>query len=208
MDATSTPSRFVILAAIDGSAATDHVVASAARFSRTIAGAELHLLHTVDRVADAEHSALGDTFADEEIRRRLFVEAAATRARELGVARVVIHLIDAQPARGILQLAANIQADLVLVGTHGRKGVARFVMGSVAEEVMRKASCPVLVVREKDYAAVAQEIEPPCPDCLEIQRSTSGAKTTCARHARHHPRAHLHYELAEPFAAGSMFVRP
>jgi hypothetical protein len=95
----------------------------------------------------------------------------------------------------------------VLVGTHGRKGAARLVMGSVAESVVRKAGCPVLVVREKDYAAVP-EIDPPCPDCLETQRATKGAKLWCARHSEHHPRAHLHYEFAEPFASGSMFVRP
>jgi nucleotide-binding universal stress UspA family protein len=207
MDAKS-DSRFVMLAAIDGSAATDHVVASAARLSRMIDGAELHLLHTVDRVAEAELSMLGDAFAEREERRRLLVEAAATRARDLGTPRVITHRIDAKPTQGILQLASDIHADLVLVGTHGRKGVERFVMGSVAEAVVRHASCPVIVVREKNYSATAPEIEPPCADCLETQRATRGAKLWCSRHAEHHPRAHLHYEAADPYGTGSMLVRP
>jgi nucleotide-binding universal stress UspA family protein len=49
------------------------------------------------------------------------------------------------PAASILALAQSIQADLVIVGTHGRTGIERLVLGSVAKEVLRGASCPVLV---------------------------------------------------------------
>lgn len=49
------------------------------------------------------------------------------------------------PAASILALARSIQADLVIVGTHSRTGLERLVLGSVAQEVLRGASCPVLV---------------------------------------------------------------
>jgi nucleotide-binding universal stress UspA family protein len=59
-----------------------------------------------------------------------------------------------QPAEGILQAAAQVRADLIVMATHGRRGLAHFFMGSVVESVLRKVECPVLAVRghaaEKD----------------------------------------------------------
>jgi nucleotide-binding universal stress UspA family protein len=51
---------------------------------------------------------------------------------------------DAAPT--ILRVAQEIHADLIVMGTHGRTGLARMLMGSVAEQVVRKAACPVLTV--------------------------------------------------------------
>jgi universal stress protein A len=52
------------------------------------------------------------------------------------------------PAPGaILDVAAESKADLIVMGTHGRSGVGRLLLGSVAEEVLRKAPCPVLTVK-------------------------------------------------------------
>lgn len=51
------------------------------------------------------------------------------------------------PRDVILEVAAALPADLVVVGSHGRRGVQRLVLGSVAEAVVRTAPCPVLVVR-------------------------------------------------------------
>jgi len=51
-----------------------------------------------------------------------------------------------QPADEILRLARKVSCDLIVMGTHGRTGLARLLHGSVAEEVLRKATCPVLTV--------------------------------------------------------------
>jgi nucleotide-binding universal stress UspA family protein len=48
---------------------------------------------------------------------------------------------------GILHVAAETHADLIVLGTHGRTGLARLLMGSVAEQVVRKAPCPVMTVK-------------------------------------------------------------
>jgi nucleotide-binding universal stress UspA family protein len=66
-----------------------------------------------------------------------------------------LHLLAGPPAKEIVRVARSVGADLVIVGTHGRRGVRRLVLGSVAEEVLRSAPCPVLVVRGKDWAASA-----------------------------------------------------
>ena len=51
------------------------------------------------------------------------------------------------PAEAILRACAELQADLLIMGTHGRTGLKRLLMGSVAEEVLRHAKTPVMVVR-------------------------------------------------------------
>lgn len=57
------------------------------------------------------------------------------------------YVIFGDPATEILQLAQDTSCDLVVMGTHGRTGLSRILMGSVAETVIRKATCPVLVVK-------------------------------------------------------------
>jgi nucleotide-binding universal stress UspA family protein len=56
------------------------------------------------------------------------------------------------PSERILALATELQADLIVIGTHGRKGIQRLMVGSVAENVLRHAHCSVWVVRHKHHA--------------------------------------------------------
>ena len=51
------------------------------------------------------------------------------------------------PRDGVLATARALGADLIVMGTHGRRGLSRFFIGSVAEHVVRRATCPVLTVR-------------------------------------------------------------
>lgn len=55
------------------------------------------------------------------------------------------------PKDEILQTAIEWSADLIIVGTHGRTGIDHFISGSVAEKVVRKAKCPVLIIPNKEY---------------------------------------------------------
>jgi nucleotide-binding universal stress UspA family protein len=55
-------------------------------------------------------------------------------------------LVEGDPAAMILKAAHDEQADIIVMGTHGRSGIGRLIMGSVAETVMRKSHCPVLTV--------------------------------------------------------------
>jgi len=56
-------------------------------------------------------------------------------------------LIVGEPADAIVQVAAETRSDLIVMGTHGRSGLARLLLGSVAESVLRNATCPVLTVK-------------------------------------------------------------
>lgn len=70
---------------------------------------------------------------------------------------------EGDPAAEILGLAQDLPADLIVMGTHGRTGLERLLMGSVAEQVVRKAPCPVLTVKtpfpEDEAEAGAQQQE-------------------------------------------------
>jgi len=68
-------------------------------------------------------------------------------------------LEDGDADETILRVAQEIQADLIVMGTHGRTGLGRLLMGSVAEKVLRKATCPVLTVR-RPFSETVPEAEP------------------------------------------------
>lgn len=62
-----------------------------------------------------------------------------------------------EPYREIIRAASELQMDLIILSTHGRSGMARMVLGSTAEKVVRHAGCPVLVVRENEREFVTRE---------------------------------------------------
>jgi nucleotide-binding universal stress UspA family protein len=72
----------------------------------------------------------------------------AARARARGL-RVTTVLCEGDPSRHIVATARGLRAGFVVMGTHGRRGVSRFLLGSVAERVVALAPCPVVTVREK-----------------------------------------------------------
>jgi nucleotide-binding universal stress UspA family protein len=109
--------------------------------------------------------------------------------------RLCIHVRSEVPSSEIAQLASDIDADLVVIGTHGRRGFRRFLLGSVAEGVVRLAHCPVLVVRPKDHEPHVPEIEPPCPRCVEARRASGGLELWCEQHRERHGQRHTyHYQ--------------
>jgi nucleotide-binding universal stress UspA family protein len=80
------------------------------------------------------------------------LEAADPRAREL---RVEARVVEGAPADAIREIAEEVGASLIVMGTHGRTGLSRLLMGSVAEEVLRKAACPVMTVKRPVPALAA-----------------------------------------------------
>jgi len=75
------------------------------------------------------------------------------RERLEGKVAYEIHVISGIADAGVVRFADQLGADLVVMATHGRKGLRHFVLGSVAEHVMREANCPVITVRPKARAA-------------------------------------------------------
>ncbi len=129
----------------DAAAALDWAIELAAQL-----GAELHLLHAY-RLPLEMFSPYGVPFPDSvmpEIR-----EAARRRLNELK-ARVEaaglkgqVQLREGPPADAIVEAARELSADLIVMGTRGRTGLAHVVLGSVAQRTVRLAPCPVLTLK-------------------------------------------------------------
>jgi nucleotide-binding universal stress UspA family protein len=122
-------------------------------------GASVHLLHILEQpnVAGPWGS---EVYVQElpRIRQAAEQEAQARLGESLTLSerdrlRVSTEIADGQVAETIVKTARQHQYDLIIIGTHGRSGVAHLLLGSVAEKVARTASCPVLIVRGGEQAS-------------------------------------------------------
>ncbi len=206
-------SRFVVLSAIDTSASAERVLQETARIAQHPM-AELHLVHIVEPVPVPAAALGGLSPVAVPSPQHLMKEALQYLERQmhflekLTQKRVVPHLPTGRPWQTIVQLATDIDADLLVIGTHDAKGWERLLLGSITELISRAAPCPVLVAREKRGARMdVPAIEPPCADCLEAQRQSGGAKLWCDHHTQHHPRAHTYQTLPEGFGMGAFTFR-
>jgi nucleotide-binding universal stress UspA family protein len=108
-------------------------------------GARLIVLNVVPPPAVAYGeviTGLGDAEYKEQMRQNL----ERLRVPDPAV-KVDYRLEEGDPVRTILDVAAETKADLIVMGTHGRTGLGRLLLGSVAEQVLRNARCPVLAVK-------------------------------------------------------------
>jgi nucleotide-binding universal stress UspA family protein len=87
------------------------------------------------------------------------LKAAVDEATALGAPRVTSRFLSGVPWDQLVEVLRGDPAfELVVMGTHGRSGLSRFVLGSVAEKVVRHAPCPVLTVPDRDHAAAFQHV--------------------------------------------------
>ncbi len=203
----------VYLVAVDSTPCAERALEVASSLGAALGEAsELHVVHVLAPAAPPSLMGSGVALSATELLAagRLVLDRACGAAAVHFKGKIAGHLAaGGEPWRQIVQAASTLGADLVVVGTEGRTGIARMALGSVAENVVRHAGCPVLVVRPKDHHAQAEPgIEPPCPDCLATQEKTARKQLWCDRHAAHHPQGRLHYELPPTFAVGSMNFRP
>lgn len=133
----------------------DDCSAPTVRYAAAVAekfGAELILLNIVQDLALAMPDAVMPTPVPAPAVTEL-IEAATSgltslvKAENLERLHPRLEVRIGSPAPEIIQTARDLQADLVCIGTHGRGGIAHFLLGSVAEKVVRQAPCPVLTVR-------------------------------------------------------------
>jgi nucleotide-binding universal stress UspA family protein len=195
---------YVIVVGIDFSSYGDVALERAFELASRERDAEVHAIYVARGYGPLVHLDLGSeilTLGMDEASQRLktYVEGRLARfverrnAEGLGTfSRAVTHIRLDAPAEEIAQLASDLEADLVIVGTHGRRGVRRMLLGSVAEGVVRLSPAAVLVVRPSEPLPLAA-IEPPCPDCVKTRRASNGEKLWCARHEEHHGRRHQYH---------------
>lgn len=141
-----------ILVALDGSDTSSRALDAALNLAAET-GARLTPVYVVDFLVPAydmygyDPSILVDAFREEGLR---VTEDAARRLKARDVAGTP-QISNVEPAgedipHRIVRLADETEADLIVMGTHGRRGVQRLFLGSVAERVLRLATCPVLMI--------------------------------------------------------------
>lgn len=189
VDATETGAR-ALRSALELAAFGGRTEVHAIRVSEPIGDPVLGFLPPT---TDVELAALKDCL------QRAIADLITTNG-DLRVGAVVAHVAIGTPARSIVSLAAQIDAELIVVGTHGRRGIRRAILGSVAEEVVRTAGCPVYAVRPKNHPQEARvpRVEPLCEACAETRFKTDNAELWCAHHSEHHPRAHVYHYQERP----------
>lgn len=139
-----------ILLAVDGSdcslRAVEHLITHCAWFGEV---PEIHVLHVhppipIGRVQAHIGSETLQTYFREESQALLL--PAQTRLDAAGLFHTT-HIHVGQPAEVIAKLAAELGCELIVMGGHGRSGVAGLIMGSVANRTLHLAACPVLLVK-------------------------------------------------------------
>jgi nucleotide-binding universal stress UspA family protein len=111
-------------------------------------GACLIILHTVETLGP-ENATFGEVMSQpqpEAYRKRLWDELHREKPADPAIP-VEYLLAEDEPVEAIVRVAAERHCDLIVLGSHGRQGLQRLLGGSIAEQVMRRASCPVLVVK-------------------------------------------------------------
>ena len=136
-----------ILHPTDFSPRSEHAFQLACTLARDH-GARLLVLHVIDQPIAAYGGVMTAPPAPPPVEER---KSAQEQMRRMCASEpkllIEYRLQDGDPARWILQIATDCKCDLIVMGTHGRTGLRRLLMGSVAEQVLRNAACPVLTLK-------------------------------------------------------------
>jgi nucleotide-binding universal stress UspA family protein len=198
---------FVLVLGLDltDTESSGYALDQAARIVKRIPGSEMHLIHVAPASTTADKARQAAQLL------QLYV---SEKASELGLATqsVGIHVRTGEPGPEIAQIAADVNADLIVVGTHHRPNLKELFLGSTAEHVMATARCPVFVAGPRPHPKPSHivVIEPPCPDCLAAREASAGRTWWCARHSEHHRlrRHHYSYQSELPFESHDSAVTP
>lgn len=139
-----------ILCPVDFSEASEEAIRYAVSFADRVGAESVHLLHVYQRPAypTPDFTLYPDTDSEVSLRQYLAheLEAMAKRYGSHGV-DVSTHLVEGVPHEQIRAQATALDAQLVVIGTHGRSGLSHLFLGSIAEKVVRQSAVPVCTVR-------------------------------------------------------------
>ena len=142
-----------LLVAVDLSEFTEKVVATVASIAKAL-GAEVWLVHIAEPEPefvglDAGPQSVRDDIAKVFHNEHRQIQEFADGLRETGIDTTAL-LLQGATTEKILEQAAKLNADMIVVGSHGRGAMLQLLVGSVSEGVLRKSACPVLVVPTQD----------------------------------------------------------
>ena len=172
-----------IVVAVDSSDFAAGVVEAALDHASRLQAVDLHFLRVLASRGSSRRDRHGEAEAAHEAVGALIHEALVNLGglSDRSGWTVRVHALLGDPAEEILGLAADVEADLIVLGRWGNQTPHRDRLGSIAESIVAGASCPVLVHQPSDYET-AQRPEA-CADCVAIRRETRGERWFCSTHA-------------------------
>jgi len=198
---------YTLLVGVDFSELSDRALHEAFAQASQREGSEVHVLSVLP--VDNEDSAYAvAVYAASDERPLLAAGLQKLRAhvdeelKKFGSARpgtplhfsVISHAVIDSAAHAIVQLASQLSADLIVIGTHNRKGLDRLLLGSVAEGTVRSARCPVLVIPAPAEAEAEVTVAPPCAECVKTRETSGGKEFWCEQHRERHGRRHTYHQ--------------
>lgn len=144
-----------ILVPIDGSETSTKALVAALQMARD-SGGQVRLIHSVDELAYVsgfEYSGNLVEIARDYATKLLDDGLAVARSAGVEADTKLIDFPGQRLGETVMDEAREWNADLIVVGTHGRRGIGRFLLGSGAEQILRMSPVPVLVIRGEDRAA-------------------------------------------------------
>lgn len=155
MDEALATNRVVV--GVDLSNTGDNGLREAMRLTRQLPDSELHVVHVLEVSRPVHDARRLDELAG-ALRTRLdalkeHVATVCTPAASEGMfhQETVFHVRLGEAAAALHQVAVDVDADMIVVGSHGRRGLEKLVLGSVAEQLIRIARLPVVVAHPKDF---------------------------------------------------------
>jgi nucleotide-binding universal stress UspA family protein len=168
---TSPSAQYQVIAASDFSELGDRAVLEALRLCALRPRAELHVITVgADSILGvvlpgSDGRILSSQAAEDQALARVsgIVEAYLAQGQPLEMDKVAIHVAVGSASEEIVGLANVLDADVIVLGTHGRRGLQRVILGSVAEEVVKRAPCAVFVIRPRDFLLGERlpDVQPP-----------------------------------------------
>jgi nucleotide-binding universal stress UspA family protein len=192
---------YVILSALVFDETGDCALNEAVRLTVPSPNAKLHVVHVMPDLGEAQGDHTSAVRKEVErapslMEERVKIACAGTALEVRG------HIRHGDPVELILRTAAEIDADVLVIGSHRRHGVEKLILGSVAERILQGARCSVLTALPKNWQRTEQiQLDPPCPDCVRVRQEAGDPSLWCERHSRSRLRPHVYSPSDRPSPA-------
>jgi nucleotide-binding universal stress UspA family protein len=189
----------VILAGVAFDETGENALRTAVEMAHQRPHSALHIAHVLPESALASRTA---SIADH----RELLATHPTRLIEFAarfltppLLEVVVHVRVGDPAEALLQLALDYDAKLLVVGTHGRRGLERLALGSVAQALLQAGRCPIVIAIPHQYEGMekTRAESPECEQCGATRKASNDRVLWCKQHAKLHVSTSLRREGTE-----------
>jgi nucleotide-binding universal stress UspA family protein len=166
-EANMTEQRRCIVVGVDFETCGDDAILQGLSMLERGWATEMHGVHVLDPSTVIDDPEMPALFTEERvlddaprIMRDRIEELALSAGMGLPGPALQCHARIGRPGAALEQVAADYDADVLVVGSHRRRGFDRMLLGSIAEDLVRRAHCPVLVARPKDHSSVVKSERP------------------------------------------------